>query len=99
MQLDQMNQTLLNKMCFYIYAGNKYLLRTHKLWKNLLEHYEEAGCLVDAKGFLRGRIRQSRNRRNKNHVIGNDNSWVVLCTVVSHFYALQNTPDNSEESS
>ncbi|XP_072028379.1 3'-5' exoribonuclease HELZ2-like [Amphiura filiformis] len=59
---NQMNVALTRAKHGLIIVGNKYLLRTHKLWKELLDYYEEKKCLVIAKQFLlqRGSRRSPR---------------------------------------
>ena len=51
--LKNLSQTKL-MICFTFRVGNKYLLQTSELWKKLLKHYDDVGCLVEANGFLRG---------------------------------------------
>ncbi|XP_072028801.1 3'-5' exoribonuclease HELZ2-like [Amphiura filiformis] len=48
---NQMNVALTRAKHGLIIVGNKYLLRTHNKWKELLDYYEEIECLVEAKQF------------------------------------------------
>ncbi|XP_072028128.1 3'-5' exoribonuclease HELZ2-like [Amphiura filiformis] len=48
---NQMNVALTRAKHGLIIVGNKYLLRTEKLWRKLVDYYEEKECLVEAKHF------------------------------------------------
>ncbi|XP_022112078.1 helicase with zinc finger domain 2-like [Acanthaster planci] len=51
---NQMNVAITRPRMGLIILGNRFLLRVHKTWEKLLNHYHEKGAVVFAENFLKG---------------------------------------------